>query len=88
MLVLTYRYGIPAGYTVDPGITPPDHVDQAAAIAELASAIERYAHHAGPLQAHPLFGRLDRADWNRLHCFHCAHHLSFVIADEDAQLDT
>ncbi len=87
MLFVTYRYGIPAGYTVDANITPPNHVDLSTAIGELADAIERYAHHTGLLQAHPLFGRLDREQWDRLQCFHCAHHLSFVIADKDVEVE-
>jgi len=83
MLQYTFRYGIPAGYTVDPNLTPPPSVELSEAIDALARAIERYAGHRGPLQAHPLFGKMRRDVWDRVHCFHCAHHLSFVVPAED-----
>ncbi|MFQ5494461.1 MAG: DUF1569 domain-containing protein [Phycisphaerae bacterium] len=79
LLWFTYRYGIPAGYTVDPKLAPPGDIGLDEAIGELRDAIQRYQRHAGPLHAHPLFGRLSRPAWDRLHCFHCAHHLSFVL---------
>ena len=28
---------------------------------------------------HPLFGKVSRADYLRLQCMHCAHHLGFAI---------
>ncbi len=79
MLRYTFRYGIPAGYTVDPNLTPPNNIDLDEAIDQLARAIDRYEQHRGRLEAHPLFGKLPRDMWNRLQCFHCAHHLRFVI---------
>jgi len=79
LLWLTYRYGIPSGYTIDPKLTPPPDVDGERAFEELRRAVERYQAYAGPLQPHPLFGRLSRAEWDRMQCFHCAHHLSFLI---------
>jgi hypothetical protein len=27
---------------------------------------------------YPVFGPTGRDEWDRLHCIHCAHHLSFV----------
>ncbi len=79
LLAYTYRWGIPEGYTVDPNLNPPEGVGLNEEIDALGRAIHRYRNHAGPLQAHPLFGRLTRDGWDRLHCFHGAHHLSFVI---------
>ena len=32
-----------------------------------------------PPAPHPFFGPLTRAEWTRLHCIHCAHHLSFAL---------
>ncbi len=78
LLGYTYRYGIPRGYTVDPKLTPPPGVELAPAVQALEAAIDRYRSHTGRLHPHPLFGRLSRKGWDRLHCFHCAHHLSFV----------
>jgi hypothetical protein len=81
LLIYTYRFGIPRGYTVDPKLTPPREVELAAALSDLTEALARYRTHAGPLHPHPLFGRLRRKAWDRLHCFHCAHHLSFLIPE-------
>jgi hypothetical protein len=76
---LTLRYGIPENYTVNPHLTPPEDVNPTVAVAALEQAIQRYDAYSGPLQAHPLFGRLDRAEWDRMHLIHTAHHLSFAI---------
>jgi hypothetical protein len=80
MLAWTLENGIPPGITVDPNLTPPPAVDMATALAELQGAIRRYQIHRGTLRPHPLFGRMDRPTWDRLHCIHCAHHLSFIAA--------
>ncbi len=82
LLRLTFRYGIPAGYTVDPALSPPEDADLDQALADLKRAIARYQTHQGRLHPHPLFGRLSRPMWDRLHCFHCGHHLSFAIPSE------
>jgi len=74
-----YEHGIPAGYTVDPKLTPPPHVNLDEEAARLERVMERYRSYRGRLRAHPLFGDLSRAKWDQLHCFHGAHHLSFVI---------
>lgn len=79
LVVYTLRYGIPRNYLVDPGIEPVADLDLDEAVARLARAMERYRSHVGPLQAHPLFGKMPRDIWDRIHCIHCAHHLSFVL---------
>lgn len=79
MLDVALTKGIPLNYTVDPNITPPSHVDLDEGIEGLARAIERYQGHDGRTHAHPLFGNMPRETWDRVHCVHCAHHLSFVI---------
>jgi hypothetical protein len=78
MLEVALTKGIPLNYTVDPKITPPRKVDEAKAIDALEHAIRRYLAHVGPLKAHPLFGKMPRETWDRVHRVHCAHHLSFV----------
>jgi hypothetical protein len=55
----------------------PDLDDRAEAEA-LRAALRLYAAHTGPMADHPFFERLSRDEWTRLHCIHCAHHLSFV----------
>lgn len=79
MFDYTLRYGIPRNYTVDPGIHPPGSIEQDEGIDALTDAINRYLGYEGSLKAHPLFGVMDRSRWNRLHCVHTAHHLSFVV---------
>ncbi len=78
----TFRFGIPADYLVDPGIEPTIDPDPDEAISDLSRAIDRYLSHRGPLRAHPLFGRMRREVWDRVHRVHCAHHLSFVIPEQ------
>jgi hypothetical protein len=79
MLKYTFRFGIPRNYRVDPNIEPLTDVDLDTAIEELTRAIQRFQGHRGPLQAHPLFGRMHHEVWDRLHRVHCAHHLSFAV---------
>jgi uncharacterized protein DUF1569 len=79
ILAWTYRHGIPPGVTLDPKLNPPVECVFESAYAELERAIARYRAFDGRLRPHPVFGRLKRSDWDRLHCFHCAHHLSFIV---------
>lgn len=76
----TFRWGIPENYLVDPNLAPPSEVKVQEGLEALSTAIARYQNHAEPLQAHPLFGRMPRAVWDRMHCVHCAHHLSFAVS--------
>jgi len=75
----TFKNGIPPGVTVDEKLTPPPGCDIEKSLRELEVAIRRYRAHTGKLRPHPIFGRLSRPEWDRLHCFHCAHHLSFIV---------
>ena len=56
----------------------PGHDDRAEAEA-LRAAIRLLAAHTGEYAAHPLGGKLSGPEWERFHCIHCAHHLSFVL---------
>ena len=57
---------------------PRPGLDARAEAEALRGALNVYSAHAGPLADHPMFGPLSRDEWTRLHCIHCAHHLSFV----------
>jgi hypothetical protein len=57
---------------------PKPDLDSRAEAEALRAALRLYAAHSGPMAAHPFFERLSRDEWTRLHCIHCAHHLSFV----------
>jgi len=78
MLHSALTKGIPLNYTVDPRLTPPGDVSLSDGFEALEVAIGRYLAHGGPLHAHPLFGAMSRETWDRVHCVHCAHHLSLV----------
>lgn len=79
ILAWTIKHGIPSGVTLDPKLNPPANCNFETALGELERAMARYQAHQGPLKPHPIFGRLNRKDWDRLHCFHCAHHLGFIV---------
>lgn len=76
---ITLRSGIPRGFLVDARLTPPPDSELETSIAMLKRAIGRYQSFTGALQPHPLFGRLSRRNWDRMHRLHCAHHLGFVL---------
>jgi hypothetical protein len=66
-----------------PGPFQPKPVADARDEAEaLRAAIRRFASHEGPLAEHPFAGTVPRSVWERFHCIHCAHHLSFVVPVE------
>lgn len=83
-LAWTFKNGMPKGITVDRALNPPLECDVDESIRSLEDAIQRYQAHTGTLKPHPIFGKLPRTDWDRLHLFHCAHHLSFVVSDASA----
>jgi hypothetical protein len=82
ILAWSLKHGIPPGVTLDPRLNPPADCDYVTSFCELERALERYKAHKCRLKPHPIFGRLNRRDWDRLHCFHCAHHLSFIVPEE------
>ena len=54
-------------------------LDDRAEAEALRAALWHFASHTGPLSDHPMAGQVTRADWERFHCIHCAHHLAFVL---------
>jgi hypothetical protein len=64
---------VPAVYLLRPGL------DAAHEAAALRAAIERFGSFTGRFDEHPVLGRLSPSRWERFHCMHCAHHLSFVV---------
>ena len=61
---------------IDPG---PADADPRLAAEALDAAIGRFLATADPRPPHPILGPMTRDDWERFHCIHCAHHLSFAI---------
>ena len=78
---------IPEGAPAPPTsvFTPAANPDEeAAAVQNLADAVERYRHYTGPLANHPVFGKINRQEWDTFHAMHCEHHLSFLLPKHDA----
>lgn len=76
--------GMREGIKLPPDVLPRPGLDARAEAEALRAALRMFAAHTGPVAEHPIFGRLTRDQWERLHCVHCAHHLSFVLPDEPA----
>lgn len=70
---------------ITPGVQLPDQycpkpgLDDRAEAEALRATLSYYAGYQEPLALHPIFDALTRAEWDRLHAIHCAHHLSFVL---------
>ena len=76
---LSFRLGwIPAGVRVHKVYLPPSEGDTEREAEALRTAIRRFGGFAGWLDEHPLLGYFSKAQWERFHCIHCAHHLSFA----------
>jgi len=73
------RGWIPQGVKVPEVYLPKPGLDAAREADALRLTLERFASYAGPLDEHPLAGRLGREQWVRFHCVHAAHHLSFAV---------
>lgn len=69
---------MPEGVSLPEKYLPRPGLDARAEAEALRGALHLYSAHTGPMADHPLFGPLDRGQWTRLHCIHCAHHLSFA----------
>jgi hypothetical protein len=67
------------GMKAPPQNQPAPGVDARAAAEALRAALTRLAAHTGPLVEHPFGGCVTREVWERFHCVHCAHHLSFAV---------
>ncbi len=53
--------------------TPPEDFERDRA--KLAAAIERFSHPSADSKAHPIFGLMTEAEWQRWGYLHCDHHL-------------
>jgi hypothetical protein len=77
---VSFSFGwIPEGVRAPDVYVPPTGLDAIQETQNLRAVVERFAAHTGRLDEHPLMGRLSRAGWERFHCLHCAHHLSFAV---------
>ena len=67
------------GITIPEAALPKPGLDARGEAERLRAALQRYATHTGAVADHPFFGPLTRDEWTRIHCIHCAHHLSFAL---------
>ena len=60
-------------------LLPAEALDEREEAEGLRQAIAHYKASPGPVVPHVLFGPLTREEWDRFHCIHAAHHLSFAV---------
>ncbi len=70
---------IPTGVRVPAVYLPLADLNADREAEALRLAIARFSASAGSLDEHPLLGPMSRAEWERFHCLHCAHHLRFAV---------
>ena len=70
---------LPEGLPAPPDIIPSGPLNELEEVENLRAAIAYYQASNGPVIPHRLFGPLSKAEWDRLQCIHCAHHLSFAV---------
>ena len=70
---------VPEGIPTSPRLLPAEALDEHEEAEGLRQAIAHYQGAPGPVVPHVLFGLLTREEWDRFHCIHAAHHLSFAI---------
>ena len=70
------------GRTIPASVPPPDTNDEDA-VAEARTLISQLNNPTRDLFPSPLFGKLTPDQWRQLHLIHAAHHLSFLIPNED-----
>lgn len=75
---------ISEGIKLPKKLLPKPGLDDRAEAEALRAAVRVYSATSDPLVDHPLFGRISRDVWDRLHCIHCAHHLSFLWPENHA----
>lgn len=75
---------IPRGMPAPGWRVPTEKFDAQVEAANLRAAIARFDLFSGKLDEHPVMGCFSRSQWERFHCIHCAHHLSFAVPLADS----
>lgn len=74
---------IPSGVKAPKTFMPePTDIDDEAAANSLIKAIKAFDNHGVEYHPHPVFGKLNRAEWYDLNVIHSNHHLSFLRAKQ------
>jgi hypothetical protein len=76
---------VPEGIPTSPSLLPAEALDEREEAEGLRQAIAHYNASPGPVVPHVLFGFLTREEWDRFHCAHAAHHLSFAVPEAHAR---
>jgi hypothetical protein len=75
-----FRTGrIPENFPLPKRISPPSELLLDEQVARLNRAVARFQSHQADHAPHPFIGPMSHADFERYHCIHAAHHLSFAI---------
>jgi hypothetical protein len=74
---------VPEGIPTLPFLLPVEALEERDEAEGLRQAIAHYQASPGPVVPHILFGFLTREEWDRFHCLHAAHHLSFAVPKLD-----
>jgi hypothetical protein len=69
----------PEGIPTSAPVPAEEALDEREEAEGLRRAIAAYRAAPGPVVPHVLFGFLTRQEWDRFHCIHAAHHLSFAV---------
>jgi hypothetical protein len=72
---------VPEGMPTTASLLPAELLDEREEAEGLRQSISRYKASPGPVVPHVLFGFLTREEWDRFHCLHAAHHLSFAVPE-------
>ncbi len=70
---------LPESLPAPPQVVPTETLDERAEAEGLRAVIAHYKASNGPVIPHRIFGPLTKAEWDRIQCIHCAHHLSFAV---------
>ena len=70
---------LPEGLPTLPQLVPDESLEVREEAENLRAAIAHYKASSGPVVPHRIFGPLTKAEWDRVQCIHCAHHLSFAV---------
>ena len=70
---------VPEGIPTSMRIVPDESLEEREEAEGLRQAIARHEASPGPVVPHILLGFLTREEWDRFHCVHAAHHLSFAV---------
>lgn len=68
----------PAGIKTAGRFVPAAGLDDRSEVKALSDCIDLFEAYNKPLHAHPGFGRMTKAQFDRFHAAHAAHHLGFL----------